>query len=208
MLRMIVALVLAMGTSACAVVSSERPLFTAADSVGAPVLRPGLWAAIEPACKFNPRSPAASWPKCVSAVVVGPSTLVDVKRSDDPSGSDPTVQTYRLAAGDPVVVQIQTPPEPGAFYYGLRPMASDGQGRITNVRFWYGRCEAPIPAGQTAKKRKLLAGLYPIKGQEAGCLARTPAAVRNAVRLSEAWAFEGGADEAGGVVRWIRDGDR
>ena len=208
MLRIVVALCLALGTSACAVVSSERPLFTAADSIGAPVLRLGLWAAIEPACKFNPRSPATSWPKCVSAVVVGPSTLVDIKRDDDPVGAGPSVQTYRLAAGDPVVVQIQTPPETGAFYYGLRPMASDGQGRITNVRFWYARCEAPKPAHDTVKRRKLLAGLYPIKGQEMGCLARTPAAVRNAVRLSEGWAFDGGAGEAGGTVRWIRDGDR
>lgn len=208
MLRIIVVLGLALGAAGCGVVSSERPLFTAADSVGAPVLRPGLWAVIEPACKFNPRSPAVSWPKCVSAVVVGPSTLVDVKRSDDESASEPTVQTYRLVAGDPVVVQIQTPPEPGAFYYGLRPMASDGQGRITNVRFWYARCEAPTPVGDTAKRRKLLTGLYPIKGQEAGCLARAPAAVRNAVRLSEAWAFDGGTDEAGGIVRWIRNGDR
>ncbi|MES2342177.1 MAG: hypothetical protein V4597_10905 [Pseudomonadota bacterium] len=208
MLRIIVVLGLALAVAGCGVVSSERPLFTAADSVGAPVLRPGLWAVIEPACKFNPRSPAASWPKCVSAAVVGPSTLVDVKRSDDDSASEPTVQTYRLVAGDPVVVQIQTPPEPGAFYYGLRPMASDGQGRITNIRFWSARCEAPTPVGDTAKRRKLLAGLYPIKGQEAGCLARAPAAVRNAVRLSEAWAFDGGTDDAGGVVRWIRDGDR
>ena len=208
MMRIAVALCLALGTSACAVVSSERPLFTAADSVGAPTLRPGLWVAIEPACKFNPRSPAAAWPKCVSAVVVGPSTLMDIKRDDDPSESEPPVQTYRLAAGDPVVVQIETPPEPGAFYYGLRPMASDGQGRITNVRFWFARCEAPKPAADTAKRRRLLAGLYPVKGQEAGCLARTPAAVRNAVRLSEGWAFDGGTDEAGAMVRWIRDGDR
>lgn len=208
MLRIVITLCLVLGTSACAVVSSERPLFTAADSVGAPVLRPGLWAAIEPACKFNPRSPAASWPKCVSAVVVGPNTLVDIQRDDDPSETGPPVQTYRLAAGDPVVAQIQTPPEPGAFYYGLRPMASDGQGRITNVRFWYARCEAPTLVGDTVKRRKLLAGLYPIKGQEAGCLARTPAAVRNAVRLSEGWAFDGGTDEAGAMVRWIRDGDR
>lgn len=206
MLRIVAVLFAAIGLSGCAVVSSERPLFSVADSEGAPQLRPGLWAAIEPKCKFNPRGPAAAWPKCVAAVVVGPSTLVDVRPSDGEPASEPPVQTYRLVAGDPMVVQIQTPPEPGAFYYGLRPMASDGQGRITKARFWFARCEAP--GGQPARRRKLLAGLHPIKGQEMGCLARAPAAVRNAVRLSEAWAFDGGADDEGGVVRWVRDGDR
>lgn len=204
MLRIIAVLGVALSLSACAMVSSERPLFSAADSDGAPILRPGLWAAVEPDCKFNPRSPAAAWPACVAAMIVGASTLVEVQRETKETSAAP-VQTYRLVAGDPVVAQIQTPPESAAVYFGLRPMASDGDGRITKVRIWFAACEKPTPNDGAPRPRQLPPDLHPIKGQP-GCLARTQAAVRNAVRQSEAGDLAVGKGPA--IIRWIRDGDR
>ena len=205
MMRIVAFLCAVAGLGGCGVMS-DHPLFSVADGEGAPILRPGVWVATEPDCKFNPRGPAASWPACASAFILGPGAAGEVRREvkGEAPSPEPAVQAYLLAAGDPVIVQVQTPPEAKASYFALRPMASDGGGQITRVRLWPILCEPPH--AESERPGPPLPGLKPLGGPGGGCLARTQAAVRDAARRSEAWAFRD--EPASGVLRWIRDGDR
>ena len=212
MLRIVAVLCAALSLSACAVVSSERPLFSAADAPGAPVLKAGLWAMPVGDCKFSLRGSALKWPECANGAYVSPSALVGGKR--DASGAFSEALNYRLAAGDPAILQIEAPAdrEPGdpkVIYLGVRPLAADGDGRVTKARVWLALCAKPplMDGGSLGKPAKLMPGLTAIKGREE-CLARTTTAVRNAARQSEAWAFSGEGEDFGLVARWIRDGDR
>jgi hypothetical protein len=65
--------------SGCAIVTSDGPLFDAADAKGAPVLRPGLWTMPDKTeCEFDAKAPAAAWPKCANATLVGAGSFVQV----------------------------------------------------------------------------------------------------------------------------------
>ncbi|MDO8801736.1 hypothetical protein [Phenylobacterium sp.] len=211
MLRMVAVLCAALSLSACAVVSSERPLFSIADSEGAPILKPGLWALPVGDCKFSLRVSALKWPDCANATLVTGASLFGGKR--DAAGVFPQAMIYRLASGEPVILQVEAPADrgpgdPKVIYLGLRPLASDGQGLITSARVWLALCAQPPPIdGGSGKPTKLAPGLTPIKGREE-CRAASAVAVRNAARQSEAWAFSGNDDGSGVVARWIRDGDR
>ncbi|CAN5380271.1 hypothetical protein BH10PSE5_BH10PSE5_22970 [soil metagenome] len=209
MLRIVAVFIAMLSLSGCAVVSSERPLFSIADSEGAPTLKPGLWALPAGDCKFSLRASALKWPDCANAALVTGASLFGGKR--DAVGAFPKVLAYRLASGDPVILQVEAsadrePGDPKVIYLGVRALASDGQGLITSARVWLALCAKPA-VGDLAKPAKLMPGLAPIKSREE-CLARTPGAVRNAARQSEAWAFSGDGEDFGLVARWIRDGDR
>jgi hypothetical protein len=212
MLRIVAVYLAALCLSGCAVVTSERPLFSVADGEGAPALKPGLWAVPAGDCKFSLRASALKWPDCANATLVTGTSLFGGKR--DAVGAFPQVLTYRLASGDPVILQVEAtanrePGDPKVIYLGVRALASDGQGLITSARVWLALCAKPplTDGGDLSKPVKLIAGLSPIKGREE-CQARAPAAVRNAAREAEAWAFSGGGEDVGLVARWIRDGDR
>lgn len=212
MLRIVAVFLVALSLSGCAVVSSERPLFSVADREGAPTLKPGLWAVPAGDCKFSLRASALKWPDCANAALVTATSLFGGKR--DAVGAFPQALTYRLASGDPVILQVEAPAdrEPGdpkVIYLGVRALASDGLGLITSARVWLALCAKPpqTDGGDLSKPVKLAPGLTSIKGREE-CQARTPAAVRNAARQSEAWAFSGDGEDFGLVARWIRDGDR
>ena len=211
MLRMVAVLCAALSLSACAVVSSERPLFSIADSEGAPIPKPGLWALPVGDCKFSPRASALKWPDCANATLVTATSLFGGKR--DAAGVFPQAMIYRLASGEPVILQVEAPADrgpgdPKVIYLGVRPLASDGQGLITSARVWLTLCAKPSRIdSDLGKPTKLAPGLTPIKGREE-CRAASPAAVRNAARESEAWAFSGHDEGFGLVARWIRDGDR
>ncbi|WP_310541202.1 hypothetical protein [Phenylobacterium sp.] len=211
MLRIVAVVWAALSLSACAVVSSDRPLFSPLDAAGAPILKPGLWAMPVGDCTFSMRGSALKWPDCANGAYVGPSALVGGKR--DTSGAFSEALTYRMAVGDPAILQIEAPADrapgdPKVFYLGVRPLASDGDGRVTKARLWLALCAKP-PQTDAGNPRpaKLPVGLTAIKGREE-CLARTQTAVRNAASQSEAWAFGGDGEDFGLVARWIRDGDR
>ena len=212
MLRIVAVVWAALSLSACAVASSDQPLFSPLDAAGAPVLKPGLWVMPVGDCKFSMRGSALKWPDCANGAYVGPLTLVGGKR--DASGAFSEAVNYRLAMGDPAILQIEAPAdrEPGdpkVIYLGVRPLAADGDGRVTKTRVWLALCARPpqLDVGTLSRPAKLPPGLIAIKGREE-CLARTQTAVRNAARQSEAWAFGGGGEDFGLVARWIRDGDR
>ena len=207
----------------CNIVVSKVPMFTAADSAGAPALRPGLWLGEKDDCRFDEASPIAKWPECADPVVITATEVHDV----GPKGQKPT--PYIVAGGDPLVLQSQIDvdvsagvdvsasgsatasgaasaevkgPPPYAFL-GAHPLALDPQGRVIRMEQWPVMCgpppRAPKPGTPPDKARYVtrrpLPGLT-IEGQV--CTPADKAAVINAARQSRAY---------GSVQRshWVRD---
>ena len=208
--RSLVLILAALCLSGCGMVSSERPLFGQADARGAPVMRSGLWALIEPGCRFNVRSPPAKWPDCAHVIDLRDGVATNAKAED--AGRFEGSTTFLIAADDPAVVQALGPKDGssrGAYvYFGLRPMAADADGMILRARVWPAMC-APQGAASAARGKAkgpmLLAGLVGGKSPQSNCLARAAAPVRNAVKLSEAGAFQGTPNDTGREIHWIRD---
>lgn len=176
----------------CRMASSDRPVFNAADTADAPALKPGLWALIEPGCRFNTRTAPEKWPDCATPLALRDGAAMDVKKG----------QTGRrnvlIAGGDPAVIQAETD-EDGRrayVYFGLRPLAADGDGTITRARIWPAQCPPPPP-----QRRR---GPPPADS----CSMRGQGPVRNAVASSEGAAFAGETGDTGRVAYWIRDKDR
>jgi len=201
----------AMSLGGCAMVTSDRALFEAADAAGAPVLRPGVWAMPDKTCEFDPKSAAGGWPKCANATVVTAGTLAGGPR--DASGAPSQTLNYVLAAGDPRVGQLQAPPEekegPAYLYVGLRPTAFDEARRITAAKIWAALCAKPVTAGGDldAKANKLLPGLTRRPGGQE-CVAKAKGPVREAVRASEGWLASGDENDFSLSAHWVREGDR
>lgn len=209
MLRNAAALMAVLWLGACSVVGSDAPLFAAADRTGAPVLRPGLWAAPAKGCRFSSKASAEKWPDCANGAVVGPQSLLGGRR--DATGAFTEVLPYLLAGGDPAVMQIETPPGhdlkgPRFVYVGVRPLASDETGAIVKTRLWLALCAPPAAAGAPATPPpKLPAGVTPSRGY---CVTKSKPALRTMVRVSEGWAFRGAPDDYGLVAFWVRDEPR
>jgi hypothetical protein len=205
-------LLVAAALGGCSMVTSDNPLFVAADSVGAPVLRPGLWAMPNSDCAYDEASPAAGWPKCANATVVTADRLAGGERG--PSGETKGSLAYRIAAGDPPSLQIAAPEDepdgPRFIYAGLRPTAFDPKGRATAARVWLALCTKPPkmdgPKVPDPSSAPLPEGLEPRSG--GACAARTAAAARAAVKRSEGWLASGGADDFFLAAHWVREGER
>jgi hypothetical protein len=201
---------LSLGLGACSIVTSQAPLFSAADGAGAPKFKPGVWSMPDNNCDFDPKSPPPTWPKCANATLVTGTTLGDVPGG----GASKQTVTYLLAAGDPVVLQLQAPAErdptdPVFVYAGLRPTESDRKGRMTETKVWLALCAEPPSSEKAlkAKPRPLPPGLKPGKSGPY-CIADDKAVVREAVRRSEAWAFRKDPTAMGLTARWVRDAEK
>ncbi|HEY3814162.1 MAG TPA: hypothetical protein VGL66_13135 [Caulobacteraceae bacterium] len=193
----------------CNMVMSTKPMFTAADAAGAPVLRPGLWVALDKDCKdFSPSDEPDQWPQCANGIRVGATNLYDPTDPNTPSA-------YVLASGDPRILQFyidlstlqpsETHPAPAwtYFYAAVRPRAHDGAGRITSAEFWFIQCGPPPPKGadgtvnmDDSATHKLLPGMTATKQ---GCSPKDQATVRAAAGPSKAW------DDDHHVYHWLRD---
>ena len=155
--RNVAGALLALSLGACSVVSTERPMFSAADAKDAPVLKTGLWALPERGCKFKPRSAPEKWPDCVQAVEIRDGAIHDLKPEADAQrkrqarvGGEAPMK-YLIVPGDTPVMQVEVAGggAPAFFYLGLRPLASDVDGSITRARGWIALCKdpnAPPPA--------------------------------------------------------------
>jgi hypothetical protein len=51
-------------------VRSEAPWFVHADAASAPPLRDGVWAAVDPECRFNANRTLEQWPGCAQARII------------------------------------------------------------------------------------------------------------------------------------------
>ena len=189
MSRKLVLVLVLLSLGGCRLATSERPLFTVADSADAPALKPGLWALVEVGCRFNTKAAPEKWPDCATPLALRDGAAVSVKR-----GESPRRNAVLIAGGDPAVLQADATNEGGATgrrfaYFGLRPLAADGDGTVTRARLWPAECVGG-------------------KGKSAACPVRSQAAARRAVAQSEAAAYAGIPQAAGRIAYWIREGDR
>lgn len=212
MRKTIIATLGALALGGCAVVTSDAPLFTAADAVGGAVLRPGVWAMPSEAdCAFDQKAPRKDWPKCANATIVRPATFSN-GANDGPDGKDQTLN-YLLTGGEPPVLQIMRPDSekdgPPVIYAGLRVTTFDDQHRATALRIWLALCAKPATSGGNLSPgpTTLLPGLTlrPGGGQE--CYAKAKGPVRNAVKQSEIWIAGGGDKDLTLQAHWVRDGE-
>jgi hypothetical protein len=194
----------------CNLVMSDKPVFTPADAEGAAPLRPGVWAAPDAGCAFDEAQPVAAWPKCAGGSVVTPT---EAWGADDPSKHN----AYVLAAGDPRVLQavadistsdnVSAPKGPIYLFLAVKPLASDGQGRIVKAEVWIIQCGPPPPPPKADAKEQPkpedYATKHPLPGMimsDGACSPRDKAAVLGAAGPSRAWA------EGVMTLHWVRDG--
>ncbi len=113
-MRILALLMLSLVLGACTnMVRSPVPWFDSVDAAGAPPLRDGVWAAVDPSCRFDARRPLEQWPDCAQGRVIRGSEELDLNYSDkeDEHGwraqsfNDWTVESFVLAAGDPRIEQ-------------------------------------------------------------------------------------------------------
>lgn len=205
MLRFFAVCCMGLMTSACVIVGSDKPLFTAADAQGM-ALRPGLWTMPDDTCKYDPVQPVSAWPSCANGMVLTATQLTGGFGKSDP----PQTMAYLLAGGDPPVVQVTAPPDrkpddPYFIYAGLRPGRTDSSGRIVEARVWLAACFKPPTDLNSKAAPRPFVGLTLKKGASY-CKAVEPEAVRNAVAKSEVLSVKG--DKLWVAAHWVRDGGK
>lgn len=195
MTRFVTLALMALCLGGCRVAASDRPIFSSADAADAPALKPGLWALVEPGCRFNTRAAPEKWPDCATALTLRDGAASDARK--DQSGK----RRVLIAGGDPAIIQSETDEGDGRgfVYLGLRPLAADSDGTITRARIWPADCSPPPPP--------------PPRGRRAPppsdpCRMRGQGPVRAAVAASEGAAFSGETGAGGRVAYWLRDKDR
>jgi len=182
----------------CNVVHSSQPMFTAADVVGAPSFREGVWASPDPHCDFDPNKPVETWPSCANGAPAG-------------FGLKPGEELL-VVAGEPLIVQyrdVNDVHEAEYFFAGLAPISRDRAGRITAAQFWSIQCGPPPRGGKShsSKRRPTRSGtLHPLPGMvmdadATNCTAQSAAAIRAAALPSRAWS------KPAQTSYWVRDGD-
>ncbi len=201
-LRACMILALAVALGGCNMVYSERPLFTAADAVGAPPLRPGLWTTSDPKCRVDEARPVQRWPKCAEWGLVRATDVLEFKADAKPAAWTST--EYVLASGDPRVLQTPFDDKNGSafIYVALKPLRLDDQGRIVAFTTWTVLCGPPPPApapNATDKRRVTLEPLPGLEIKDDNCIAREPGPVRNAAKASQAWSA------TSQTQHWVRD---
>jgi hypothetical protein len=209
-LPLIVATLLLLG--GCNMVTSKRPLFNVADQAGAPTLRTGLWIRPDPACVFDPATPARTWPECASLVVLHPHRFTGLLMGGDYRWVRERAQIgvpYVLAGAYPSVLQVRLsdPGKPPAYVFqGLRPTRFDAQGQVIEAKLWLVQCGPPEPPRPDQTDHLYRATKSPLAGlimDESNCIARDPQTVVAATRASEGWPQNDGA--AAPTIRWVRD---
>ena len=197
-MRTLLIVLAALGLSACNLVYTEKPLWTAADSRGAPKLKPGVWINPKPDCVFEPTQ--TPLPECAHAASVTAEAFGPPPGEAPVPAGEPDRLPYVLVAGDPLVMQVELDLKKATrrwLYVGVRPMKTDRRGRIVEMRFWLAQCGPPPPkGGERFVTNEPLAGL---KVVENDCIPESAAAVFRAAKASEAW------DEDKDSVRWLRD---
>jgi hypothetical protein len=113
-MRMLALLVSSLLLSGCTnMVRSETPWFGPAEAASAPPLRDGVWAAVDPDCRFDASRPLEQWPGCAQGRVFrgGEELELNVVESEDEHGRrarsdyDWSSEAFVLAAGAPRIHQ-------------------------------------------------------------------------------------------------------
>jgi hypothetical protein len=205
----------ALDLGGCNLVVSPEPWFTAANAIGAPVLRNGLWLTDDADCKVRELRPAERWPKCAKIFVVRDGEWLSLQRdqAEGDAGYKWESVPSLIASGDPPIVQTQMEGEDATrvyVYLALRPTGFDEAGRVTSLEDWWVQC-GPLPPDATVKSpggRDAVEDSYvtdqPFPGltvEDHDCTAADVDTLRGAAKLSEPL-------ERHGRMHWIRDGWR
>lgn len=204
MMRILAISLAAISVGACdGMVTSERPLFAAADSQGAPLLKDGVWAVIhEPGCQIDAKAELTTWPKCAEPLVVEGGRL-----TQPDAGRGERLAALLLVAGDPPMIQVDDTvgaDSSGAVVYaGLRPAQIDAKGAAAAFDLWVVLCVPPEKAhAPSVDPKDVLPGFnLTARGD---CSVDDPDKVREAARASEAWPSPDGRAQA----HWVRGGRR
>ena len=212
MLKLIIVCALGLGLSGCVVVGSDNPLFSQADARGA-ALRPGVWSIPDDNCQFDPTQPLAKWPSCGNPTVVEGGRI---KGGFGKADKAPQSIAYVLAAGDPVVMQLEAPDDrkpddPRYVYAAVQPERTDASGRIVEAHIWLVLCFKPPLDASGPTKPHPYPGLVMRQGASF-CRASNPGPVRDAARLSRDASVKGlkagdKTDKFWLAARWIRDAE-
>lgn len=220
----VLALLAAAALAGCNQVYSEKPLFTSADEVGAPPLRPGVWTQPSAKCRFDERRPVQRWPKCGQWMLIRPGQILGFEEKEGKAAW--TALDLVVASGDPRIIQLPAEEaSPGRFAFaGARPVRLDPEGRIIAIETWPVQCgppRKPVPAappsaadapaasaqpssagGQSKPTAQSHVSEHPLPGLEVdgdNCIAREASVVRTAAASSKAWS------ESPTSYRWVRD---
>lgn len=196
-MRAILAVACALMLGACNAVMSEKPLVAAADEDPAAPLRDGLWVQVGEICPPNPAPDSAC---SRGAFVVRRGHLLAARRMDDP-------HPYRLAAGEPRILQAPVEVRDGKtmhFFWAVKPIKSDDQGRIVAAEGWPVQCGPPHKTGQAVRPLNDYLTHAPIRGVKldrklGGCGAKDIALVRQAALASREWTAQPA------VFQWLID---
>lgn len=201
MMRILAILSAAISVTACdGMVTSERPLFTAADSWGAPVLKDGVWAWIhEPDCQIDAKAELAAWPKCAEPFLVKGRRLTQLD-----AGRGERSAALLLVAGDPPLVQgddtVGADSSGATVYVGLRATQIDAKMGAAGFHPWLVLCVSPEKGhAPPVDPKDVLPGFK--LAARGDCSVDDPRKVREAARASEVWAS---GDQIS--ARWIRSG--
>lgn len=172
-----------LGLSACNVVVSKEPWFTAAEAAPMPAFRAGLWASAAPDCRFDETRPAERWPDCAEASFVrGDEHWAMQWTYSDQRGrhrrtfggwerADPLSGGLLVANGDHLILQFRSQDEEGAsapdqaepageeatpapyMYAALRLLRHDEHGKLTALEGWIVQC-GPLPDKRSSRGRR------------------------------------------------------
>jgi len=190
-MRAWLAIVMALGLSACGVVS-EKPLFGPADASRHP-LAEGLWAMTSAGCEVSPLPPGQQLLECAVPVTIRAGRMSWDTAGVMQSMLGPMAGAFKalpvpkssqivLVDGEPGVLELvngptiemaapvsptSSPVQPG--YLGLRPLSFDASGRVVRAVFWNIFCpKDPATSGFSTATGK--------------CVVQSPDAIRRQAR--------------------------
>lgn len=113
-MRVLVLLFSSLLLGACTnMVRSQAPWFGPAEAASAPLLRDGVWAAVDPDCSFDANRPLEQWPGCAQGRVIRGGEELELHHIDsedehgrrERSDYDWSSEAFVLAAGAPRIHQ-------------------------------------------------------------------------------------------------------
>lgn len=208
---------------ACNLLVSDEPWLEEIEDEGEPPeFKDGLWIVESKNCRVDVSAPVAEWPLCAEFLALEGGTWYTPEWENEPEGhggprlTDWTSQSNLLISGNPVMMEAivswdnkesEETRESPYVYFGLRPTASDKQGKVTAMRIWPARC-GPVgkptrrvsPDGKTVGSYVTTRPFPGLTIESYNCRAQNLEALKSAIRSSEALA--GNARKA----HWVRSG--
>lgn len=165
---------------------SEKPMFTAADTAGAPQFENGVWLMLaeneRDTCLVDTAQPASKWPQCADWVIHGDGRWFE-RGGDSGSAIEPVPGSILVAGGDVAILQIAFDDEPkdGPSYsfaaFDNKPAAT---AKLRSIKFWIVMCGTYRASADGASAEQLVR----YTGFDEKCRPASPQAIRDAAEAS------------------------